>query len=116
MHFRDRAPRIELGNLDVARDFSDVRDVARVYSGLLNAKHARNEIVNICSGRAVSLGSIIDMCRSFTGHDLEVNVNPAFVRSDEIKTLNGDPSHLEMLVGRLMHHRFEDTLHWMLEA
>jgi GDP-D-mannose dehydratase len=61
------------------------------------------------------LGDIIDICRSITGHDLEVVVNPAFVRADEIKTLHGDPSRVETLLGGLDRHRFEDTLRWMLE-
>ena len=115
-HFRQRAARIELGNLDVARDFSDVRDVAAVYATLLDGRTIGGETVNICSGRAIALGDIIDMCRSITGHNLDVVVNPAFVRADEIKTLNGDPSRVEKLLGGLDRHRFEDTLRWMLEA
>ena len=115
-HFRQRAPRIELGNLDVARDFSDVRDVAAVYAALLDGRTIGGETVNICSGRAIALGEIIDMCRAITGHNLDVVVNPAFVRTDEIKTLNGDPSRVETLLGGLDRHRFDDTLRWMLEA
>lgn len=115
-HFRQRAPQIELGNLDVARDFSDVRDVAAVYATLLDGRNIGGKTVNICSGRAIALGDIIDMCRSITGHNLEVSVNPAFVRADEIKTLNGDPALVEGLLGGLDRHRFESTLRWMLEA
>ena len=113
-HFRQRAPQIELGNLDVARDFSDVRDVASVYAALLDGRNIDGETVNICSGRAIALGDIIDMCRAITGHNLDVVVNPAFVRADEIKTLHGDPSMVETLIGGLDRHRFEDTLRWML--
>lgn len=115
-HFRDRAARMELGNLDVARDFSDVRDVAQAYCALLGSEKAKGETVNICSGRATALGEIIDMCRVITGHDLEVAVNPDFVRADEIKTLNGDRSHLEALTGSSERHALEDTLRWMLSA
>lgn len=115
-HFRDRAARIELGNLDVARDFSDVRDVARVYGALLDTEAARGKTLNISSGHAISLEAIIDMCRELTGHDVEVVTNPAFVRDDEIKTLKGDPSRLEALIGGLTRRPFEDTLRWMLEA
>jgi GDP-6-deoxy-D-talose 4-dehydrogenase len=115
-HFRQRASRIELGNLDVARDFSDVRDVAGVYAALLNSRTIGGTTVNICSGRAIALGDIIDMCRAITAHKIDVVVNPAFVRADEIKTLNGDPSRVETLLGGLDRHRFEDTLRWMLEA
>lgn len=115
-HFRKAAPRIELGNLDVARDFSDVRDVAAVYAALLDSRKMSGEIVNICTGRAIALGDIVDVCRAITGHDIEVAVNPAFVRADEIKTLNGNPSRVEKLLRGVDRHRFEDTLEWMLEA
>ena len=48
-HFTARAPHIELGNTDVARDFSDVRDVARAYRLLAEARPI-GEIFNLCSG------------------------------------------------------------------
>jgi nucleoside-diphosphate-sugar epimerase len=115
-HFRSRAPKIELGNLDVERDFSDVRDVAAVYAGLLGALQVAGETVNICSGRAIALGEIIDICQFLTGHTIEVAVNPAFVRTDEIKTLHGDPTHVEAVLGGVERHRFEDTLAWMLAS
>lgn len=112
-HFRKGSPRIELGNLDVARDFSDVRDVASVYAGLLDRKLI-GDTVNICSGRAIALGDIVNMCRTITGHDIEVAVNPGFVRADEIKTLNGDPSRIDNLLNSPHRYQFEDTLRWML--
>lgn len=112
-HFRQRAPKIELGNLDVARDFSDVRDVAAVYAAVLD-RRSSGDTINICSGRAIALGEIIDMCGSITDHAIEVTVNPAFVRADEIKTLHGDPSRVASIVGGVERHRFEETLEWML--
>lgn len=115
-HFRQRAPRIELGNLDVARDFSDVRDVAAVYASLLDGRIMSGEAINICSGRAIALGEIIDMCRSVTGHEIDVEVNHAYVRTDEIKSLKGDPSRLEKILDSSCRRQFEDTLRWMLEA
>lgn len=115
-HFRKRADRIELGNLDVARDFSDVRDVARIYTALLESEAARGQTVNVCSGRSIALGDIIEMCRRFTGHDMESGVNPAFVRYNEVKVLRADPARLETLLGKVDRHSFEDTLRWMLDA
>ena len=112
-HFRQRALKIELGNLDVARDFSDVRDVAAVYATLID-RRASSDTINICSGRAIALGDIIDMCRSITGHNIDVVVNPAFVRADEIKTLHGDPSRVAAILGSVERHHFEETLEWML--
>lgn len=113
-HFNKAAPQIELGNLDVARDFSDVRDVAAVYAALLDGRQLSGETVNICSGRAIALGEIVDMCKTITGHNIEVAVNPAFVRADEIKTLRGDPTHVNKLLGGMGRYRFEETLRSML--
>lgn len=113
-HFRSRAPKIELGNLEVARDFSDVRDVANIYAALLDGRKVSGEIVNICSGRAIALGEIIHMCRSITGHNIEVVVNPSFVRRAETNTLHGDPSRLAKVLGDVKRFRFEETLEWML--
>ncbi|MDV6321532.1 NAD-dependent epimerase/dehydratase family protein, partial [Chromohalobacter sp. HP20-39] len=57
-HFADRAPVLELGNLDVIRDFSDVRNVVDVYSRLLGADVA-GQTFNVCSGTGYSLRDIL---------------------------------------------------------
>lgn len=114
-HFQRRAPVIELGNLDVARDFSDVRAVASAYRGLL-ASPAVGQIVNLCSGTSHSLGQIIAACETITGHRIEVTVNPDFVRANEVKTLSGDPTRLRQLLPDWQPLPFEDTLRWMLQA
>ena len=112
-HFRERAPTIELGNLDVARDFSDVRDVAKIYAELLQARpHA--ETVNICSGKTYTLECILEICSELTGHYPNIEVNPEFVRDNEVKSLSGDPSKLQSLIGDIGRHSFRNTLEWML--
>ena len=50
-HYKRRAPVLELGNLDVERDFSDVRFVVESYGKLLKAKRP-TEVFNVCSGMA----------------------------------------------------------------
>ena len=112
-HFRGRAPKIELGNLDVARDFSDVRDVAKAYAELLDAR-PRGETVNVCSGKTYTLKSILEICSEITGHHPEIEINPAFVRDNEIKSLCGDPGKLHSLIGDIDRHSFRNTLEWML--
>lgn len=47
-HFKLKVPEIQLGNIDVARDFSDVRWVAQVYHALLHSEF--EGIVNLCGG------------------------------------------------------------------
>ncbi len=111
--YRTKAAVLELGNLDVERDFSDVRDVVDAYARLL-ARPAQR-IVNISSGQATSLKSILDMAESISGHRPDVQVNPAFVRSDEVKRLRGDPTALRDAVGNCTKRTLDDTLRWMLE-
>lgn len=115
-HVRRKAPEIELGNLNVARDFSDVRTVVNAYARLLAAPAAIGETINVCSGHATSLGEILEMVRKLSGHDFTVSVNPAFVRSNEVKSLCGDPSRLKSIIGPLNQPTLEETLGWMLEG
>lgn len=114
-HFMRRAPVIELGNLDVERDFSDVRLVAHIYRRLLECDSA-GETVNICSGRPYSLRSILDMMAEIAGYEIEVRVNPAFVRRTEVKTLVGSTTKLESLTGPMRKIGLEETLRWMVRG
>lgn len=115
-HVRRRAPVIELGNLDVARDFSDVRNVVQLYRRLLEAPAAVGQSFNVCSGQAWSLNELLTMVREISGHDFEVRVNPAFVRQNEVKTLLGSRAKLDAVVGEVPEITLRDTLRWMLEA
>lgn len=96
-HFKQQSANIELGNLDVARDFSDVRYVAKVYTQLLESD-ARSEIVNICSGQKTELKEIISTMEEIAGYKINVRVNPDFVRKDEIKVLIGSDQKLKSLI------------------
>ena len=111
-HFRRGARRIELGNLAIARVFSDVRMVARSYRRLLAAAPS-GEAFNICSGRSDSLESVIDMMGEIAGYRIEVQVNPAFVRANDVLTLAGDNAKLAGVVGALQPIPLADTLRWM---
>jgi len=93
-HFRDMKDEIELGNIDVYRDFSDVRDVAEIYCDLLFSDVPSGEIFNICSGRLTSLRDIVAGCSEIMDHEINIKVNPAFVRKDEIVKLGGDAAKL----------------------
>jgi len=112
-HFRRRAEVIALGNLDVWRDFSDVRAVVRAYRRLLEVCPA-GETVNICSGRAHSLREVLSMAETITGLSMRVEVNPALVRDNEVKILCGDSSKLRGLIGEWDTPPLGDTLKWML--
>ena len=114
-HFVKRKPEIELGNLDVEREFSDVRDVAKLYR-LLAEKQPVGEIVNLCSSQPITLKSCISIAESLSGHRIEVVVNRDFVRPNEIKTLSGSRQKLMSLLSPPAPRSFEETMSWMLSA
>ncbi|MEX3931251.1 GDP-mannose 4,6-dehydratase [Paraburkholderia phymatum] len=112
-HFVNRRPVIELGNLDVARDFSDVRTVAKLYRALLESD-AESQVVNICSGKPYTLEQVLEMVSEASGQKLEVQVNPAFVRENEVKTLIGCPERLHALVPGIEAIDLRSTIQWMV--
>ncbi|GJJ02964.1 UDP-glucose 4-epimerase [Duganella rhizosphaerae] len=116
-HFRRRAADIELGNLHVWRDFSDVRMVAHSYRRLLAAgPAAAGQTFNICSGQAYSLGEALAMMADIAGYQINVHVNPAFVRANEVVRLVGDNRRLQAVTGPLATVPLADTLRWMYSA
>jgi nucleoside-diphosphate-sugar epimerase len=114
-HVRRHAPVIELGNLHVARDFSDVRTVVQYYRRLIENPSARGETFNVCSGRAYTLDEVLVIVRALAGYDFEVRVNPVFVRENEVKILIGNRAKLEAAVGVVPDIPLMDTLKWMIE-
>lgn len=113
-HFRHKASEIELGNLDVCRDFTDVRALVKAYLGLLIAKPI-GETVNVCTGKTYSLREVIALCEAITLHNISIRVNPAFIRANEVKMLCGNASKLRSIVKGWNAPPLEKTLQWMLE-
>ena len=112
-HFKEKKSVIELGNIDVWREFGDVRTVAEIYRRLIEHRPA-NEAVNICTGQAYSLKGVIELCEKITGHNIEIKINPQFVRADEVRELTGDNTRLINIIGDIQYQALEETLGWML--
>ena len=114
-HFKNSSPVIELGNLDVWREFGDVRDVAKVYRMLLELCPT-GETLNVCTSQTYSLREVISLCEKITGHSIEIQVNEKFIRANEVRVLKGDNSFLRRLIGDCLPHLpFEETIRWMLQ-
>ena len=113
-HFRRRAPVNQLGNLDVERDFLDVRSVADVYVRLLESP-LQSQVLNISSGVGRSLRSIISDLARITNHRLSTTVNTALVRHNEVNRMVGSSERLLQAIGTLRYSDFEETLRWMLQ-
>ena len=107
-----RAPSLELGNIDVERDFSDVRDVAAAYGRLLEA--SPRGTFNLCSERPCSLRDVLALTEELSGHSTQIRVNPAFVRASEVKRLRGCAERLRAVVPGWNPRPLRETLGWML--
>ena len=113
-HYRRGEKEIELGNLDIARDFSDVRAIAKAYARLVELAPA-GEVFNICSGETSSLRQILAMMADLAGYEIRVTVNPAFVRDNEVKKLHGSNAKFIETVGSFDSVPLQTTLRWMFE-
>ena len=114
-HFRSRAERIRLGNLDVSRDYTDVRRLTQAYVMLLQ-KPISSVIVNICSGKTWRLDQVMSLCKTITGHKIIIDQDFTLMRGNEIKVLCGDSSLFNDLLGdEITNIPFEKTLEWMLD-
>jgi len=112
-HFAQRATTIDLGNLDVEREFNDVRTLCDAYLRLLQ-RGVPGETYNVCSGIPYTLLHILDALKRLTGHRMDTRVNPAFVRPNEVHRLCGNPQKLVSTIGELALRDLDDTLSWML--
>lgn len=112
---RDSGARtIPVGNVDVRRDFGDVRDVARAYRLLLEGSAGGSVgpavIVNVATGRAVAIREILAILCRLAGVDPEPVIDPALVRPDDPPEMVGDASLLRALTGWVPTIGLERTL------
>ncbi|MDB2649806.1 GDP-mannose 4,6-dehydratase [Porticoccaceae bacterium] len=110
--YKDEKKELELGNLDISREFNDVRDICVIYQKLLDSK-LEHGVVNLCSGNTVSLMEIIEMMNDISGYKMNISVNPKFVRSNEIKVLSGSTVKLKSHIQVSFKYSLPDTLNWM---
>jgi GDP-4-dehydro-6-deoxy-D-mannose reductase len=79
---------LRVGNLDVERDFSDVRDIVRGYVALFE-KGAGGEAYNLGSGSATPVRTILEELRSLARTAVTVETDPRKLRAREIPRIVG---------------------------
>jgi GDP-4-dehydro-6-deoxy-D-mannose reductase len=83
---------LRVGNLDAARDFTDVRDVVRAYAALVGLPAGA---YNVCSGRSVSVKELVDLLGRVARIEVRAEVDPERVRVHEVPEIRGSASRLE---------------------
>jgi len=106
---------IPVGNLDVRRDLTDVRDVVSGYvgllSGLLDGRIPPGGIcLNVCSGRSVAIRFVLEELCRLAAVEPRIRVEPSLVRTDDPPEIRGDGSELDRLTGWRPTTTLETTL------
>lgn len=108
-----KKPVIEVGNLEAKRDFSDVRDVVKAY--LLTVEKCKpGEAYNICSGKAWSIKSVLDMLKGMSTKEFSVAVDSARIRPIDVPLLLGDNTKFSKETGWHPSIPFEKTMEDLL--
>ena len=87
---------LRVGNIDVCRDMIDVEHVATLLCQLAANRNARG-IVNVCSGQAPSLRSLVELLIAEWGRNIDIEIDGARVRANELHTVLGSTDLLVKL-------------------
>jgi len=109
-----KEPVVVAGNLDSARDFTDVRDVVEAY-WLLLQRGRTGEIYNVCSQKAYTVREIIEILMKKAGIAAAVDSSSAFRRKSDIPVLLGSREKISRETGWEPKIAFEETLNDVLD-
>jgi len=102
-------PTLHLGNIDVERDFSDVRDVVRAL-WILGKGASNHSVYNVCSETTTSLRTIINMFHHISGISPELVTDKGKIRSQDLKVLAGSAARLREETGWIPAYDLQTTL------
>ncbi len=100
---------IAVGNLEARRDITDVRDTVRAYQLILE-KGTDGRAYNVCSGRAIAIGALLDKLLSRAKVAIKVRVDPSRYRPNDVPLLVGDPTRLTTELGWLPEISLDQTI------
>jgi len=107
-------PVIRVGNIDVVRDFTDVRDTVKAYRLLLQKGRA-GDVVNVCSGSGFKIADALNRLIELAGIDVKVVRDESLFRPVDIPVLIGDNDRLCGVAGWKRDYSMDDTLSDLLE-
>jgi len=102
-------PVLRVGNLEVTRDISDVRDVVVAYAALL-ARGTSGAAYNVCRGEGARLSDLAARLVARARVPIRIEVDPARVRPVDVPYLVGDPTALASATGCRPAHPLDRTI------
>jgi GDP-4-dehydro-6-deoxy-D-mannose reductase len=104
-----RAPEIHVGDIDVTRDFTDVRDVVRAYLALLE-KGASGSVYNVCSSQEHSIRALLESMLDIAEVKAEIVQDRERMRPSEQTRVRGDNEKLRLETGWQPEIAIQDSL------
>jgi GDP-4-dehydro-6-deoxy-D-mannose reductase len=108
-------PVLKLGNLDPERDVMDVRDTVRAYRAMMATANP-GVPYNVCGGRAIRIGDLVDLFRSRARVPVAIELDPARMRPSDVPRLWGSHDRLthatEWAPSIPLEQTVEDLLVW----
>ncbi len=89
---------LRVGNLNIVRDFLDVRDVVKAYYLLLH-KGKSGQIYNVCAGKGVSLKELINYMAGHLNIKVELKVNKLLIRPNDNPVIIGNNKKIKDELG-----------------
>ena len=87
-------PILRVGDVSVKRDFLEAAEAARLLLALAELPAWPWPLVNLCSGRAYSLGGLLDGLVAAGGANVIVRADPALIRPGDMPVLTGSTDRL----------------------
>jgi GDP-4-dehydro-6-deoxy-D-mannose reductase len=107
-------PVLRVGNLDVTRDFTDVRDVVQAYARLIESGRP-GSAYNVCRGEGIRLSEMVRRLISLARVPVKVEVDPARMRPADVAYLVGDPTAIRNETGWTPTRSVDATLEELLD-
>jgi GDP-4-dehydro-6-deoxy-D-mannose reductase len=107
-------PVMKVGNLDAARDFTDVRDIVRAYH-LAVTQGQPGEVYTLASGRPQSVRGLLEKMLSYSSAEIRVESDPALYRPVDVPIVYGSAEKFHRRTGWEPRIPFEQTLRDTLE-
>ena len=104
---------VRTGNVESARDFTDVRDVVRAYALAVELEPGA---YNVASGRSSSVAELIELVRGCTELRLRHEIDAARVRGHDVREVRGSAERLRELTGWAPRIPLEETVRDALDA
>lgn len=112
-------PTLKVGDLSARRDLSDVRDIVRGYR-LAATKGSPGEGYQLCSGKAVTIRSVVERLAAMSSKKIKVQVDKSRLRTADIPVLRGSNRKAAQQLGYVVRYSLRETLadtldYWRVE-